>query len=61
MKDQRFLAKRGFNAKFLGTLDKKQRKKLAFFNIDDDDENSKIVMTHKGFNLRTSRVLNKIE
>ena len=59
MKDQRFLAKKGFNAKFLGTLDKKQRKKLAFFNIDDDDEN-KIVMTHKGFNLCTS-IPNKIE
>ena len=33
--------------KFAGTLDKKQKKKLAFFNVDSDEE-QKIEFTHKG-------------
>lgn len=42
------MKKRQLVQKFAGNLEKKQKKKLAFFNVDSDEE-QKIEFTHKGF------------
>lgn len=48
--DKRFLKKKNMVQKFAGTIEKRQKKKLAFFNVDSDEE-QKIEFTHKGVNL----------
>lgn len=50
VEDRRFLGNRdmGPNQKFLGNIERGKKKKMAFFNLDSDDED--LNLTHKGLN-----------